>query len=95
MLKGVVSMKKKFALNALLVMIVLTILGLIFIFSSGTIGQNMGSNAIANNGGSMDTNTYERIIDSTTTSFQIGGVILSLIGGYGILLCGYALYKEL
>lgn len=88
-------MKKKFAKNALLVMIVLTILGLTFIFSSGTIGQNTGSSAIASNGGSMDTNIYERIIDSTTTSFQIGGAILSLIGGFGILLCGYALYKEL
>lgn len=55
----------------------------------------MGDMAIRSNGGIMGTSQYERIIESTTSNFKITGVILSCVGGFGILISGYALYREL
>lgn len=43
----------------------------------------------------MDTSEYERIIDTNTSNYQIVGGITSLVGGCGLLLSGFALYKEL
>lgn len=88
-------MKKKFAKNSLISMVIVLILGFILIFSSGSIGQKKGDNAVASNGGMMDTSQYERVIESTTNNLRTTGLILSLIGGVGFLISGYALYKEL
>lgn len=88
-------MKKKFAKNSLISMMIVLTLGFILIFSSSSIGQNKGDKAVVSNGGSMDTTKYERIIESTTSNFRTTGLILSLIGGFGVLISGYALYKEL
>lgn len=88
-------MKKKFVLRALIVMSMLLIIGIILIFSSGVVGENVGSAAIQSNGGSMDTESYQRIVNTTTVNFQITGSILSIVGGFGVLLSGNALYKEL
>lgn len=60
-----------------------------------SIGQKMGSDAINARGGSMDTSSYERIIDTNTSNYRTVGLVLSLVGGFGTLLSGYALYKEL
>ena len=43
----------------------------------------------------MDTSQYERIIDTNTSNFRTVGLILSLAGGFGFLLSGFALYNEL
>lgn len=76
-------------------MVIVLILGFVLIFSSSNIGQYRGDEAVASNGGSMDTSQYERIIESTTNNFETAGLILSLLGGLGFLMSGYALYKEL
>lgn len=87
-------MKRKIALSALFIMCVMFIAGLVLIFSAPTIGLNAGNTAIVNNGGSMDTNQFERIIEGTSLSFQTGGLVISLVGGFGLLASGYALYRE-
>jgi len=42
----------------------------------------------------MDTWQFERIITSTTDSYRTGGLVISLIGGFGLLGSGYILFKE-
>lgn len=88
-------MKKKIAIIALIVMGISFAIGIILVFKSPSIGQNMGHNAIQDNGGLMDTNEYEMIIKSNTESFRTGGMVISLIGGLGSLLSGYAFYNEI
>jgi uncharacterized membrane protein YjjP (DUF1212 family) len=88
-------MKKRMAGTSLLVMVIIFVIGLILIFLSSSIGERIGFNAIQNNGGSIDTSTYERIINSNTSNFRTVGLVVSLVGGFGLLLSGYALYKEL
>lgn len=88
-------MKKLIVKRALCVMVVMFFIGLTLIISSTTIGSKIGHNAIQRNGGSMDTSRYERIIDNSTSNFRTVGLVLSLVGGFGSLLSGYALYNEL
>ncbi|MGM9929234.1 MAG: hypothetical protein ACI35P_14915 [Bacillus sp. (in: firmicutes)] len=88
-------MKRKVAQNLLMAMGISFIIGLVLIFSSGAIGESLGDHAIQANGGMMDTSDYERIITSNTENFRMGGAILSLVGGFGLLLSGYALYNEI
>jgi len=87
-------MSKKIVKAFLILMCLLFIIGLVLIFSSTSAGQNAGTQAIQNGGGSMDTWAYQRIIESTTNSYRTGGLVISLVGGFGILLSGYALFKE-
>lgn len=88
-------MKKKMAKKSLYIMVMVFIIGIILIFSSPLIGQNLGDKAIGRNGGVMDTSQYHRIIDTNSSTFQTAGLVLSLVGGFGLLLSGFALYKEL
>lgn len=88
-------MKSKIAKNSLVVMGVAFIVGLILIFSSASIGESFAQNAIQANGGEMDTSEYERIITSNTENLRMVGLVISLVGGLGSLLSGYALYNEI
>ena len=88
-------MKKEMAKRSLYIMAIVFMIGIITIFSSPAIGEIFGSKAMQRNGGSMDTRQYERVIDSNTFNFQTIGTVLSLVGGFGILLSGFAIYKEL
>lgn len=88
-------MKKKFVTKSLISMIIVLIVGFVLIFSSNSIGEYKGHKAIASNGGGMDTAQYARIVESTTSNFRTVGLVLSLIGGFGVLISGYAFYKEL
>ena len=87
-------MRKTMPIIALVGMCTLFIVGLVLIFSAPSIGQNVGDAAVINNGGGMDTDRYIRIVDSTTDSYQMGGFVISLVGGLGLLTSGYALHKE-
>lgn len=64
-------MKKKFAIRALIIMMTMFIVGIILVFGSGEFGQNAGSKAIRNNGGSMDTAAYERVISTTHLAIKL------------------------
>jgi len=78
----------------LVLMCLLFIIGLNFIFSSPYKGQSAGDRYAQDNGGSVDTWNYQLIIENTITSYRTGGLVISLIGGLGLLGSGYILYKS-
>ena len=43
----------------------------------------------------MEISEYERVITINTDNFRIGGLALSLVGGFGSLLSGYAKKRSL
>ncbi len=88
-------MKKNYVLCSLIIMSILFIGGLVMLFSSTTVGQSAGARVMRENGGFIDTQKYYSIIDSTTQNYRTGGMVISLVGGLGILISGYALYKEI
>lgn len=88
-------MKKNYVLCSLIVMSILFITGLVMLFSSTAAGQSEGSRAMRENGGSMDTQKYYLVIETTVENYRTGGMVISMVGGFGILLSGYALYKEI
>ena len=87
-------MKKKYVLTSLIIMSLLFLGGLIILFSSTAIGQRAGHREIQARGGSMDTAQYNNVIYSTTENFRTAGMVISLVGGFGVLLSGYGVYME-
>jgi len=87
--------KKKFAITALIIMCVVFITGLILVFSAPSIGQNAGEAFVRRQHGSFFMEDRIAIIDNTARSYQLGGFLISIVGGFGIIFSGYALYKEL
>lgn len=71
------------------------LLGLILIFLSLILGAISGSLALSLNGGSMDTSSYHRVIETVIGNFRIIGGIISFFGGIGFLMSGYVYYTEL
>lgn len=88
-------MKKEFMKNAIYILSIVCVIGFILIFSSGTIGKEMGYNYLQKYENGVDSNQLERYLNNTTSNFRAVGQVLSTIGGSGILLCGYAYYKDL
>ena len=80
--------KSKVAITALVFMCAMFVIGLVLIFRAPTAGQNAGYREIMRHGGSMDTQQYERVISANTTAFTVGGLVLSLVGGMGVLASG-------
>lgn len=80
-MKNLISNKK-----LLIVFLIFLITGLIFIFSSFSISRKIvsyrnGSNYRA----MMSADSYFNMIDNIAASFRVGGLSLSLIGGFGII----------
>lgn len=88
-------MKKKYVLTSLIIMVGLFIGGLVILFSSTDMGQNEGHRVIQANGGFMDTQQYNNVINSATENYRTAGMVISLVGGLGSLLSGYGVYKEI
>lgn len=88
-------MRKKFIITSSLITLVLFISGLTMIFKSTDLGQSKGFSAMQANGGSMDTQRYYGIINSTSENYRSAGAIISLVGGLGMILSGIGLYKEI
>ena len=88
-------MKKKFIIRVLSVISVTFIIGLVLIFSAPSIGINAGDRAVRNAGGTMETSQVEWIVDETTASYRLTGLVVSLVGGFGMVTSGYVLYKEI
>lgn len=87
--------KRKIAKQALTYTAVIMVIGLVLILTSGWLGDYMGSNALQNQGGVMDTSEYERIMQNTTENVRSIGFIVSIISGIGLVMSGYALYNQL
>jgi len=58
---------------------VLLLFGLVLILSARSIVMNAGDRTIRNNGGTMDTSQFERIVDETTASYRMTGLVISLV----------------
>ncbi len=89
-------MRKKtiFFIITLALLILLFVAGIIIVLNATAIGENAGHTAITRNGGSMDTYMYQMTIQSSITSAQIAGGIISGISGLGALMASMLLYKE-
>ncbi|MCL2281271.1 MAG: hypothetical protein FWC25_01235 [Dehalococcoidia bacterium] len=90
-------MKKKFSLIAMAVMGIFFIVGLVLILSAASNGLKAGDHYL--NGlrsySVVSDARYELIVNGTIVSFQMTGLVISIVGGFGLLASGYALYKEL
>ncbi|EOC99680.1 hypothetical protein [Caldisalinibacter kiritimatiensis] len=86
--------KRIISIGVLILAIVVFIIGLNMIFSSVNVGQIEGAEAIRRHGGSMSTDKYLIILESAIENHRTSGIIVSLIGGLGILLSGVGVYKE-
>jgi len=72
------------------------IIGLMLIFNSSALGHRAANNFLRHQlGGSVYTGQFLIIIEGSIASYNTGGFVLSLIGGLGILLSGYAVYKNI
>ena len=88
-------MKNNVEKMALILLVSLTVIGFVLIFTSGQIGEMFGNIAMKQNGGLMDTIAYERVYATATTNVRTAGSILALVGGFGLLLSGYTYYQRL
>ena len=88
-------MKRKIATCSLAVMCIGFIIGMVLIFTAPTRGIEDGNRFVRSMGGSVDTNQFERVIEGAIRSYQVGGFVLSFVSGFGVIISGYALYKEL
>jgi hypothetical protein len=88
-------MKKEFMKNAIYLLSLVFVIGFILIFSSGTIGKSMGYNYMQKYENGIASTQLERYLNNITSNIRSAGQVLSTIGGFGILLCGYTYYKEL
>ncbi|QUI20793.1 hypothetical protein HZI73_00030 [Vallitalea pronyensis] len=87
--------KLKMARRSLIVMTTAFIIGIILIFSSAPIGKNIGT-ATTYTGPNSSVSTIDPdMVNATTINYRVVGTLISLVGGVGILLSGYAIYKEL
>ena len=83
-------MDKELKRMVLVVGAISLVIGMIVLFSATNFGLAMAQNAINANGGSMDTEMYYWIMQSNARSFQMGGAIVSALGGLVTIL---GLYK--
>jgi len=89
-----IYMKKNFLRISASIMGVFFVVGLALIFSASSIGLNAGDNFARQGAGFVDHPKYAHIVNGTTTAFQMSGLVISLVGGFGLLISGYGLYKE-
>ena len=82
-------MNKKFYRATMIGGVILFVIGIILILCATNIGRELASHAMQANGGSMYTDEYMFIMKSQTLSFQLIGVVCSIVGGTGALFFGY------
>lgn len=69
-------------------------IGLILIFSSPLFGQYAGEMALLNLEGAMSELEHERIISMATLACMTGGLVISLVGGFGLILSSFIAFKN-
>lgn len=88
-------MKRKAVIAAAAIALVVFLLGIALIFNATDAGRDAGNQAIRKHGGSMDTQQYIMVIDSTSQSYRAAGLAIALTGGFGLCLGAVGLYREL
>lgn len=73
--------------------ICLFVAGMIVLFNGTNIGMFLANQTLSANGGSMGTEKYYFIMESNTLSCQLGGTVLSIIGGISTVIFGYRCVK--
>lgn len=86
--------KLKMAKTSLIVMTTVFIIGIVLIFSSASIGKSIGTTTYTGRNSSVSTVDSD-MVNATTINYRVVGTLVSLVGGVGVLLSGYAIYKEL
>ncbi len=87
--------KLKMVKISLIIMIATFIVGIILIVLSSSIGESIGTTITSQGPGFATSTVDHEIINVNTLNYRIVGLVISVLGGCGILLSGYALYKEL
>ena len=88
-------MKKYFSKMAMLLTVALFLIGIVLILTATSMGNKKGEEAIRKNGGSMETARYNRIIETSTLDYRTAGTVIGLVGGFGMISMGSAIYREL
>lgn len=88
-------MKKYFARTMFVIAGAMFVVGIAFILSATSRGQNKGDDAIWANGGSLETSKYNLVVESSIKNYRTLGTVLSLVGGFGLVTISNAIYKEL
>uniref|UniRef100_UPI004056FCCE hypothetical protein n=1 Tax=Acetatifactor sp. TaxID=1872090 RepID=UPI004056FCCE len=70
------------------------VVGIVVLLSAVNLGMDAANIAIQKNGGSMETERFYYIMQSTANTYMIGGSIVSVIGGLASIVFGYQLVKE-
>ena len=88
-------MKKYVAKMAMMIMAALFLGGMVLILTATSVGLKKGEDAIRRNGGSMETDKYYRIIETSTQDYRTAGIVMGAVGGLGMVCMVRAVYKEL
>lgn len=86
--------KKNFLILILIIMFLLFLIGIILILSSVSIGKDVATTMLMQDGGFRSYTTDPNTLRIVVVNCQIVGSILSVFGGAGIILSGYELYKK-
>lgn len=70
------------------------VVGIVVLLNAVNFGMDAANTAIQNNGGSMDTERFYYIMQSTANAYLVGGAIVSVIGGLASIVFGYQAVKE-
>lgn len=65
--------------------LVIFAMGILQIHQSTKRGLEKGNDAIWENGGSIETSKYNRIVEESIKNYRITGVIFAAVGGGGVL----------
>ena len=83
-------MSSQWLYNALIIMSVLFIVGFLLIWNATNIAQSVG----INHDGGIETQYYYNLIFYSIENYRTAGFVISSLGGVGMLLSGYTLYKN-
>lgn len=79
------TMKREIRIGIFIISTIILLIGIRGIFQSTKRGLKEGNDAIWENGGSMETNQYNLIVEESIRNYRITGVILTTLGGCGML----------
>lgn len=88
-------MNQRLHLIMLISSIVIAIIGIVILFNSLELGRGVMSEMMAQNGGSMNMDTYHIYLQAAISNYRIAGTIVTALGGAGCLLCLNKILQQL
>lgn len=74
--------------------VIIFVIGMVLALNSVNIGMDAASVAIQEAGGSMDTEQFYFIMQSTANAYLVCGAVSALIGGLAAIIFGYVAVKK-